>query len=561
MAKKRERQKESAIAQPVATPSAVLVFLEKHAIAIAVAAVLLATIRIVATYAVYSHTADEPAHIACGMEWWDKGIYTCEPQHPPLARAAVALGPYLAGARSEPLKGHDFVDITAEGLRILYGGHHYDLMLSTARMGILPFFWLACWVVYAWGSRYANRATAALAVAIFTFVPTVLAHAGLATTDMPLAACLGAAFLTGLFWVEDPTPKRAAIFGFCMGLACLSKFSTLVYFPAAAALALLWYLAAVRPRPSVLFAMARTRGATFGLAVLISCVVIWAGYRFSFGKVNFTSISLPAPELYAGVQRVIQHNDAGHVSFFLGQRGTKGWWYFFPVLLLLKTPLACLILIFAWPVLVWKNRKRFPLGWLALTFAAAILMVGMSSQINLGLRHILPIFIGLSLLAAMAAYWLLEGARDRRWLSIALLVLGVWFAGSSLLHHPDYLPYFNELAGSHPENIVADSDLDWGQDLKRLAKRLKEVGAQQVTILSYYAADLEAEGIPKGRDRVDVIRPQPGWTAISISAWKIARFGLGDRYADLKLWPDVVPPTEKVGKGIFLYYFPPSATP
>jgi len=80
-------------AVPVSSPLAVEGFLERHGLAIAVALVLFASIRIIATYTVFSHTYDEPAHIACGMEWLDKGVYRWEPQHPPLARVATALGP------------------------------------------------------------------------------------------------------------------------------------------------------------------------------------------------------------------------------------------------------------------------------------------------------------------------------------------------------------------------------------------------------------------------------------------------------------------------------------
>jgi hypothetical protein len=195
-----------------------------------------------------------------------------------------------------------------------------------------------------------------------------------------------------------------------------------------------------------------------------------------------------------------------------------------------------------------------------MTFAAGILMVGMMSRIDIGLRHILPIYIGFSLMAAMAVYRMIEQPRERRWQAVALLLFCAWFAVSSLVSHPDYLAYFNELAGDHPENIVVDSDLDWGQDLNRLSKRLKQVGAQQVTLATYFPADLAQHGIPPGSDKLDVAHPPAGWVAISLSDWKVTRFGLMDRYPDVKLWPDLIPPTERVGKGIFLWYFPPGST-
>src|SRR3954469_7006970 len=102
-------------------------FLGRHARAIALAAVLLASVRIVATYNVFSHTMDEPAHIGAGMEWLDKKTYTWESQPPPLARVAAALGPYLLGSREmHPAKSDDLDALLQDGTAILSQGHHYD---------------------------------------------------------------------------------------------------------------------------------------------------------------------------------------------------------------------------------------------------------------------------------------------------------------------------------------------------------------------------------------------------------------------------------------------------
>ena len=181
-------------------PPALLHFLEKRARVVAIAAVLIASARIVSTYTVFNHTFDEPAHIGTGMEWLDRGTYTWEPQHPPLARVAAALGPYLLGHHTRQLPKKVVTDqndnLEHEGTAILYQGHDYDRTLAAARLGILPFFWIACLVVFEWGRRYFGAAVGALAVAIFSFLPPVLAHAGLATTDMALTAFTGAAFLT-----------------------------------------------------------------------------------------------------------------------------------------------------------------------------------------------------------------------------------------------------------------------------------------------------------------------------------------------------------------------------
>src|ERR1700753_2118928 len=114
-------------------------FLERRARLIAILLVLFASARIIATYRVFNHTFDEPIHVACGMEWLDKGAYTCEPQHPPLARIAAALGPYLEGIRPQGIAAGDPSTKPREGIAILYKGHRYDRTLALARLGILPF--------------------------------------------------------------------------------------------------------------------------------------------------------------------------------------------------------------------------------------------------------------------------------------------------------------------------------------------------------------------------------------------------------------------------------------
>src|SRR5271154_2534871 len=124
-------------------------FLGRYSLIIFLILVAIASARIISTYTVFNHTVDEPAHIACGMEWLDKGTYHYEAQHPPLSRVMMAILPrYILKAHSwnRPLMFN-------EGAAVLYTGDQYDLTLALARLGILPFYWLACWVVYWWAKR------------------------------------------------------------------------------------------------------------------------------------------------------------------------------------------------------------------------------------------------------------------------------------------------------------------------------------------------------------------------------------------------------------------------
>jgi hypothetical protein len=243
----------------------------------------------------------------------------------------------------------------------------------------------------------------------------------------------------------------------------------------------------------------------------------------------------------------MRHNAEGHPSFLLGERSNTGFWYFYPVVLAVKTPLAFLVLLGYGVVLALRKPSPYRRAWIPVAFAAGILLVGLESHINIGVRHILPIYMGFSLLAAIAALRLLELSRARRWMRIGLALLVAWFAGSSLLAHPDYLPYFNELAGNEPEKIVADSDLDWGQDMKRLTAFLSRAHASEVTFVPFNRTYATLAGHPfPTMHPGDPAHPSPGWNAVSVSVWKI--FGVPS-------WP-AGPPQAKIGRSIFLWNLP-----
>jgi hypothetical protein len=315
---------------------------------------------------------------------------------------------------------------------------------------------------------------------------------------------------------------------------------------------LIWYLAVERPTVAVVLNSVRKLAGPFGVAVLTGALVIWAGYRFSFAGV-------PAPELFAGIRAVIEHDKGGHSAYLLGSISNTGWWYFFPVILFFKTPLAFLALFFYGAFLCLRQPRTEWRGGIALMFSLAILLFSLTSRINIGVRHVLPVYVGFSLVAAVAAARLLALAARVPWAKWTLGVLLLWMAAASLLNHPDYLAYFNELAGSEPEKIAVDSDLDWGQDMKRLGIRLRELGAREVTFTPFVLADLKnMMGFPPVHPS-DPLKPAPGWNAVSLTEWKESRLALFDKHPELKTWPDTNKPLERVGKSILLYRFPPDA--
>lgn len=521
-----------------------LMFLDRHAAWCAAAFVLLATLRIAAVYPVYNHTIDEPAHIACGMEWLSKRSYKLEPQHPPLSRIFNAIGPYLAGSRST---GRDV--IYKEGAAILTAAGDYQRRLTLARVGTLVFFWLACAALYWLVRLESGRAHAAAAVAVFTLIPGVLGHAGLATTDMALTGTFLLTAASFVWWSRGPDWRRGAALGVSAGLLLASKFSALFFLPLFLGV---WVL---MRRGVVKELMGGKSLASLGVTVLVGIMTVWAVYRFSFGPTPY-GFPAPAPELFAGIEQARAHNAEGHVSYLMGQRNKIGFLLFYPVAFAVKTPVPLLLLGLAGWWMMWKRRREGAVA--ALAIAAAMLVTGFLSNINIGTRHLLPLY---GALAAGAAGAVVAGLGQVGWRSWATLALLALLVVGPAMDHPDNLAYFNFLAGEQPEKILVDSDLDWGQDMLRLSRRLKELGAEYVAFSPFIVANWHRDfGFPP-IVVADPVSPMPGWNAVSLTVWKSGRLGLNDEHPEAQLWPDRFPPTERVGRGVVLYYFDPKLFP
>jgi hypothetical protein len=231
--------------------------------------VAVACVRAARTWAVFSATADEPQHIAAGIEWWGgTDVAQHEPWrtvNPPLARIAVGLGPHLAGTRSTPF------------LRdMLYTGPGYARNLMLSRPGILPFLALAIVLTWLLARGPTGETTAWIAATIVSFTPAILGHAGLATTDVAFTATFLLALLALLRWIEQPTWGRAALGGLALGLAAATKFSALVL----PAFALVAALARAQPRTASGQRAAHAR-ARAGHGGGPRFVVVWASYRFA----------------------------------------------------------------------------------------------------------------------------------------------------------------------------------------------------------------------------------------------------------------------------------------
>jgi len=526
--------------------------------------------RIAATYTVFNGAYDEPFHIANGMEWLQKGTFTNQYRHPPLAGIASALGPFIHGLRSprrwKPAEQGESV-IFEEGNEILYGKNDYWLSLTLARIGTLPFFVLACVVTFLWSRRWFckgfSEAAGFWAVLLLVCTSPILGHAGLATNDVACAAGAAFALYRFLRWLEQPDTARWVWWGFATAFAVLCKYSNIPFLGACYVVGF-----AVASRGEL-----RRRAVQAGLAACVVLFLMWATYRFTLiplGTVYgahpridemlstheqlrsvwnaLMATPLPLTEAMMGVRDLVRHNVHGIDMYLLGQWSQSGWWYFFPVVLAVKTPIGLLLLsVFGLGFVLFRVRKAAWQQVLTAVFPIVILLVCVLARIDLGVRHILPIY---PLLAIVGGYEVTVLFRHSRFAAVAAAMLVAWVVVDSWRAHPDYLAHFNEFAGSHPEQILCESDLDWGQDLHRLSLRLKERGIQEFSIAYFGTALLHKAGLPH-YELLSPTQPSRGYIAVSLHHLNID-YKKNGSFAWLKSYT----PVERIGKSIDLFYIP-----
>ncbi|HET7622785.1 MAG TPA: PQQ-dependent dehydrogenase, methanol/ethanol family [Gemmatimonadaceae bacterium] len=527
----------------------------------------------------YNQTFDEPAHIAAGMEWLRDGRYDYDPQHPPLARVAAALGPMLDGARAQHRR-----TMWEEGNAILVQGNHYVRTLRLARLGMLPFLLLLLGVVWAWARWLYDDRTAALAVLLTASMPQILAHSALATTDIPLVATLCWALYAFARWVDRPTARRTLHFGVAGGAALVTKFSSIPFFAVAALLIVIAVALTERrearrearesrngpgserdPRAN---ADSGSRRGTLqrymaalapywrsGIAAaLVAGLVVWAMYRFHVVLAR-GFIPVPAPELIGGIQQLAAHNHLGHPSYLFGEISRHGWWYYWPVVLALKTPVAFLSLGVVGVAFAIVGRGQ-RMGWRTLTpvlGALAVLMVAMLGSIDIGVRHVLPIYPLLAIPAAGAAVALWRQRQSRTVVRVALAALVTWQLVDAARAYPDFLADFNVIAGRNPSRVLVDSNLDWGQDLRELSDTLAARNVSSLSLFYFGTTPVGAFGLAD-TVRIGGAGATTGWIAAS-------RTYLRGAYAPCFTWLRDYTPVAKIGSSMLLYHILPDTIP
>jgi 4-amino-4-deoxy-L-arabinose transferase-like glycosyltransferase len=513
-----------------------------------------------------SQTWDEAVHLMAGYLYWKTGDFEVNWEHPPLGKLLAAapllvLNPRLP-LEHEAWRARDFFGLAKI---FLYKNRvPADTLLLAGRLPTMALALMLGAVLAVWTRRRFGAGPALLALFLYSLDPNLIAHGRYVTTDLIATLMIFSAVAAWTRFLETGRRRDLVLAGVVLGLALAAKYSALFLLGLFPLLDLLW-----RRR---LGGCIRAWGAAAAVAGAVVALVYWpetrralAGEKWALFESTFPDTRfaraliwfgektrVPGHAYVLGFDALVRTESGGRPSYVLGQVSRRGFWYYFPVAFAVKTPSAVLALLAISLALGvarlircgWRGVRP---AWLALLAAPAVyFLLSILAGINIGLRHILPVYPFLFALVA-ASCW-------RRRLAPVLVIL----AGVHMYEHagiyPHYLAFFNLPAGGaeNGPRYLVDSNIDWGQDLKKLKTYLDAQGAGEVRLSYFGTADPAYYGLrvldvpftddPYGRDSVDAI--------VAVSVTLLQGVYTPDGRYD---WLRELEPSARIGYSIYAY--------
>jgi hypothetical protein len=568
-----------------------------------------------------SFTFDETAHIVAGYSYLTQKDYRINPEHPPLIKDLAAI-PLLflnlnfpkddpAWTQASPAVWWHQFDLATKFL--YYSGNNPDFILFWTRIPMIIVLVLFALFAFFWAKKLWGKKAALIVLFIFCFFPTFLAHGRLVTTD--IGAAFGVVFAT-YFWLEflkKVTAKSIILAGLAFGLAMLIKFSLILLIPFFAIVTFIF--AWLQDDGARKFSNLIKYGSLGILAGIIGVVfVIWPVYAYhvagypqerqikdtqdllnttnipdSVIKINIlldsNKITRPLGQYFLGILTAGNRTTTGNTTYFMGQVSADSWKSYFPTVYLIKNPLTfhiltLIVLIYAiWLVKrPWQKPFLRLKEWIKTHFAEFSMLIFLAiywttslvSNLNIGVRHLMPVFpFTIMLVSYLTAKLLREPFLKLKYAILAILF--AWQAVSVIMIFPHFIAYFNEAIGG-PANgykYVVDSNLDWGQDLKRLTDWTNQVvcpdpgTCQKIDkiYLDYFGGGnpsyyLGKKYIPWSGTKNPEELPRGSYLAVSVNQLQGGRAEQAKGYDGNTVyyrWLNNYTPVAKIGYSIFVY--------
>ncbi len=551
-----------------------------------------------------SLTMDELAHLPAGYSYLTQKDMRLNPEHPPLIKDLAAIPllfiknihfPSDIKAWTDDINGQwDF------GNNFLFHSQNpADEMIFWGRIPMILVLILLGFYIFKWARELFGNKASLLALFLFSFSPTFLTHGRLVTTDVGAAAGIFIATYYFIRALQKPVMKNIVFAGIAFGLAELCKFTVILLLPFFILLGLTWWMFKSKKLLETLKVLI--------LVFVIGYLLVWPVYLYHTWNypqekqardiaflmtshpikflgpmlVEMTKISVlrPYAQYLFGLSLVYQRGTGGNTGYFLGEVSASGWKDYFPIVYLIKEPLPFHILtLIALISVLWSIRKfwqrtfgRFK-NWVGLHFVEFSMLIfiliywvfSLTSNLNIGVRHLLPLFpFTMVLVAAITTKWLKPPFSKVKYVFLAILVL--WQITSIARVYPSFLSYCNQLAGGPNQCsfYVVDSNLDWGQDLKRLAKWAEDNKIDKIFVDYFGGADiqyyLKEKFVPWWGTKNPNEFPKKNYLAVSTTFLQggrgkpVAGFTQNFGYYN---WLDKYTPIAKIGYSIFVYYIP-----
>lgn len=499
-------------------------FLSRRRLHLAVVPLLLVLTAVLAVTSLLgdSITFDEPSKFVSGLSYLRTGDFRLAADHPPLSKYWVALPAWFMDVEWPPRDEEHWVNsnVFPFARRVLFELNDGQRLIVTARLMMVVVLLATNLSIYALGRTLLGPGAGLLALVLATLSPTLLAHGRLVGTDIPIALCFTLVLLTTARLLQRATWPRLLAAAASLAAASVTKMSWPLVVPALLVMGGLAMLRRERAAaPSQANALPGLRRAPLLLgAALFMGLSVWLAIWMCYGwrqtiiappalddpharelaeraaarisllwqiamhhpdegpgtRLIATSIDWLArqellPDAYVFGLAWTMLSTSGRPAYFLGDYSNEGWLLYFPVAFVLKTPLPVLGLLISGVVALVRRKlvvRDHLLLMGVLTLAGLYTAYVVTSGFNIGIRHLLPVYPVVFVLAGAATAW--SRTRPGR----ILIGAGVaWLVAANAWIYPHYLSYFNELIGgpSRGQHYLADSNIDWGQDLLRLA--------------------------------------------------------------------------------------------
>jgi hypothetical protein len=547
-----------------------------------------------------SPTYDESIHLFAGYSYLKWGDYRINPEHPPLVKMLAAL-PLMAldldttglGAKQRDgvQQNKDYGWVLAN--RFIYSDNDAATLFFYAKLVMIASAIALGLCIFLWSRELYGVEAAIAALFLYCFDPNIIAHAPIIQTDMPFALFFFAS--TYFFWrsLNRLSWFNLAAASLLFALAVIAKFSFVLILPIWLVLGTIKVittpsLCSAMTLPPVVTGFWRKAGLVIVVlltAVSIGYIAMWLAYGFRYDAVAFEHGQLPVvafttknpwlrflvhlsreyyllPESWVfGISAAFY--SLARTAYLLGEISNTGFLTYFPVAFLVKTPVPTLALLLTVAGVTIMNRENRRSAYFLLIPAAAFFLVAVWARINVGLRHILPIypFLFVWIGGGVGSLW----NSHRRTVKVGILCLAAWLLGSSFLTYPDYLAFFNEVARSQkkPYEILVDSNLDWGQDLKGLRQWMDKHRIDKIQFAYFGTAEPSYYGINAvylpgtllpSSPPIAKLAPKPEYVAISATHLAGVYLKKPDMYARFRRRD----PVAVIGSSIWVYKLNPN---